>query len=408
MKINLAFLAFSLLILFGFTVSGYLLWQHLELVYLGGGAADICSVVFGTGCDAALSSPLSEQLGIPLGGWGMIYYGLLAALLFLGFALGEPFRSNAGKAGWGLVLAGAGISLLLLISFLFNPALFCPLCTLIHGINLLLIIPARRLTRADFASTASALKEAGRFLFSGKSEHPEKARYQAVAFTLILFFGLSLYQWVQLQESAYREAAQAAYIPEGVIEEYMAQPVRSIRIDSGALSAGPPDAAVQMVVFSDFQCPACRDFSKVETYLFQLFSDRMQITFKHFPLSNTCNPAAPSDLHPQACAAARSAQAAARQDQFWPYHDALFSIDLENATEEDYFDIARRLGLDEALFKKDFTSEAVAGALSADIEEGRRLDLRGTPAVFLNGRRVTDLSPRSLSLLITFLYYEAQ
>ena len=56
---------------------------------------DICSALFGTGCDETLQSRTAVQLGLPLAGWGLIYYGTLASLLLLGWAMGDAFQFEA-------------------------------------------------------------------------------------------------------------------------------------------------------------------------------------------------------------------------------------------------------------------------------------------------------------------------
>ena len=52
----------------------------------------------GRGYDEALQSPLAFQLGLPLAGWGLVYYGTLASLLLLGWTIGESFRFEATTA----------------------------------------------------------------------------------------------------------------------------------------------------------------------------------------------------------------------------------------------------------------------------------------------------------------------
>jgi uncharacterized membrane protein len=71
---------------------------------------DLCSAVFGTGCDETLRSPLARQLGLPVAGWGIVYYAVLASLLLTGWLIGPPFQSQAGVAALFLALAGGRAS----------------------------------------------------------------------------------------------------------------------------------------------------------------------------------------------------------------------------------------------------------------------------------------------------------
>ena len=87
------------------------------------------------------------------------------------------------------------------------------------------------------------------------------------------------------------------------------------------------------------------------------------------------------------------------QGKFWQYHDALFapeSIDDEKTLVR----IARELNLDVDRFETDRRSPAVKNKVWADIGEGNRLGIDATPAVFLQGRRVRDLSSEALAFLI--------
>ena len=90
----------------GVIVSGYLLYRHFAIADVSvQSGADFCSAVFGTGCDEALQSPLAVQLGLPLAGWGLVYYGTLASLLLLGWTIGDTFRFEATTAAFLLALA---------------------------------------------------------------------------------------------------------------------------------------------------------------------------------------------------------------------------------------------------------------------------------------------------------------
>src|SRR6266480_1377313 len=90
------------------------------------------------------------------------------------------------------------------------------------------------------------------------------------------------------------------------------------------LAAGAPEAAappapkpVDIVVFSDFQCPFCALFSRPLRELQATGVDgvAINVTFKHFPLP----------MHQRAPLAHRAALAAAEQGQFWAMHDILFA-----------------------------------------------------------------------------------
>ena len=78
---------------------------------------------------------------------------------------------------------------------------------------------------------------------------------------------------------------------------------------------GNPDAAVTLIEYSDFECPACAQFSPYIKELMNEYGDELRFEYRHFPLIN---------IHAQAIPAARAAEAAAQQGKFWEMHDKLF------------------------------------------------------------------------------------
>ena len=130
----------STLIGLGLAVSGYLLVRHLALAGASDlSGVDVCSALFGTGCDSALRSPASVQLGLPLAGWGLLYYITLASLLFLAWYVGESFEFEATLGALFLSVVGVVISVPLFVAMLAGQLPFCPLCAAVHVINLILL-----------------------------------------------------------------------------------------------------------------------------------------------------------------------------------------------------------------------------------------------------------------------------
>lgn len=72
---------------------------------------------------------------------------------------------------------------------------------------------------------------------------------------------------------------------------------------------GPVSAAVTIVEFGDFECPACRQAHPAVQFLLSHFGQRVRFVFRHFPLR---------EVHPHAELAAEAAEAAGAQGKFWP------------------------------------------------------------------------------------------
>ncbi len=156
---------------------------------------------------------------------------------------------------------------------------------------------------------------------------------------------------------------------------YGSQTVQQIRTE-GAPSHGSVAAAVTVVEFSDYECPHCARAIPVLRQIEREFEGRVRIVHMNFPLGG----------HTHAMPAARAALAAGRQGKFWEMNDLLFQNQraLEPADIERY---ATQLGLDMARFRTDMASPAVEEAIAATRREGERLQIQGTPTIFINGRR---------------------
>ena len=383
----------------GSAASGYLLVRSWDLMAGGAmGRLDVCSTVFGRGCDATLQSASSWQLGIPLAGWGIVYYCTLAALLALSWWLGAAFRAEALLAALLLAALGAGISLLLAGLVLVGWAPHCPLCLIVQLANLALV-PA--LKKASGLTVRELRELAGggcRYLLGRTAAAESSAPWKVVGFFAAALVGVVAYQWVFVETALRRSAASAGVTPEQALREYQSAARQDLVIDATDPRLGPPDAPVQLVVFISFQCPACADLARSLRPLPEEFGPRLCLAVKHFPLSSACNPALRVDKQPRACEAARAAVAAQAQGQFWPMHDALLKADL--SAEDALPRIAREAGLDLARFKADLAVPATAAKVQSDVELARRLGVAETPAVFLNGRRVQHFSPEVLRFLI--------
>jgi protein-disulfide isomerase len=145
---------------------------------------------------------------------------------------------------------------------------------------------------------------------------------------------------------------------------------------TGSPVAGPADAKVTIVEFSDFQCPYCILAVPQIQELLKAYPTQVRLVFKQFPL----------EIHSKAFLAASSALAANNQGKFWQMHDAIFES-RGNLNRETFVKIARALGLDMPRFEKDMDSEETKKAIQKDVNDGERAGVEGTPTIFINGQR---------------------
>jgi protein-disulfide isomerase len=150
----------------------------------------------------------------------------------------------------------------------------------------------------------------------------------------------------------------------------------------GSPARGPADAPIEIVEFSDFQCPFCSRVTPTLKQVEQEYGDKVRIVFKHFPLS----------IHPKAPAAHAASVAAHNQGKFWEMHDRIFGNQGE-MSEEKYVAYAQELGLDVEKFKKDMEDPETKAAVERDTKQAATLSVRGTPGFFINGRFLSGAQP---------------
>jgi predicted DsbA family dithiol-disulfide isomerase len=145
--------------------------------------------------------------------------------------------------------------------------------------------------------------------------------------------------------------------------------------NAGAPSRGPESAPVTLVEFSDFQCPFCLQFTQTLKEIERIYSGRVRIVYRQFPIES---------IHPQAVKAAEASLCAADQHKFWELHDTMFA-DHRNLSVERLKQMAASVGLDKTRFDACLDSGAHGGTVAADLAEGLRVGVNGTPALFVNG-----------------------
>jgi protein-disulfide isomerase len=160
-------------------------------------------------------------------------------------------------------------------------------------------------------------------------------------------------------------------------------PVHRAEVNAdGALFVGAADAPVTIVEFSDFHCPFCKRAEDTVAQVLTKYGDRVKLVWRDYPIDK---------LHPQARKAHEAARCAAEQGKFWPYQKALFA---GPARQPDQLPaVAQETGLDVASFKECVASGKHQATVQKDVEEGRRLEVNGTPTFFINGRVLSGAQP---------------
>lgn len=144
---------------------------------------------------------------------------------------------------------------------------------------------------------------------------------------------------------------------------------------------GPPDAAVTLVEYGDYECPHCGRAYPIVKEIQKRLGSRLRFVFRNFPLK---------EIHPHAEHAAEAAEAAAVQGQFWEMHDTIFEHQrgLDDCHLLEY---AAALALDDARVQRELASHMHAARVREDFLSGIRSGVNGTPTFFIiNGIRHDD------------------
>jgi protein-disulfide isomerase len=167
---------------------------------------------------------------------------------------------------------------------------------------------------------------------------------------------------------------------------------KSVKMDlTTAPSLGPDSAEIELVVFSDFQCPYCVRFAEPAKELQKHYGNRARLVFMQFPLPS----------HREAHPAAEAALAANAQGKFWEMHDLLFE-NRQSLSRTNLDKFADQLGLDLEQYQKEMNQEFYKKIIQKQMESGKAAGVTGTPTLVVNGYKYQGASknPKELAAAI--------
>jgi protein-disulfide isomerase len=138
---------------------------------------------------------------------------------------------------------------------------------------------------------------------------------------------------------------------------------------------GERGAPLELVMFGDFQCPFCLGAQSVLRRVRERLGDRMLFAFRHLPIP---------ERHPLSALAAEASEAAAAQDRFWEYHDALYRAQPK-LSRETMLELGRDLGLDAERMAAEMDSGEHRPRVQRDLDSAERSGALGTPSFYVNG-----------------------
>ena len=144
---------------------------------------------------------------------------------------------------------------------------------------------------------------------------------------------------------------------------------------------------VELLMFSDFECPACRSFHQTALLpAIQEFGTDLRLIHRHYPLS----------YHRFAQPAAIAAECAALTSPFFEMHDALFRYQ-DSLGLKSFVQIAASAGVDTVGFQACLDRRHGIESIERDLALARSLKLNGTPSIAIDGVLLGSV-PDSLEL----------
>jgi protein-disulfide isomerase len=162
-------------------------------------------------------------------------------------------------------------------------------------------------------------------------------------------------------------------------------------------------AAVLVVKFTDFRCPACANTHFAYQGIFARHErrspGRIKVISKDYPLDSRCNPFLAGSGSPGSCEAAAAVHMAAKKGQGAAMEDWLYR-NHATLTPEGVRQAAERIA---GVTNFDEQYPAAIELVKADAAQGQRLKVQRTPTFFINGVRVEGgLAPEFLDAAISY------
>lgn len=389
------------------------------------------------GCMNIMGSEWAEILGIPVSLPAIGMYLLLAALglgALAGKVSGDRVASLATLSGWLGLLFG----LFLLYLMLFEIEDLCPYCLILDASNVGVLLLGATLhsggLKAGLLSAGDVFSRLGQdrrdLLFvallvvvSGGLQvalHQDTAALQAEANRLAAAAAAAATPTPAPTQST-AKGATASKTPSSAATTAGGKPspttrrlvlpeeVHTFNLSDDVPQKGSKHPKVDIVVFEDFQCPFCKKSAGNIDILLEELEVPARVSFMHFPMHKACNGVdLKRNLHKYACAASAAAVCADEQGKFWEMHDLLFRNNT-HLRSRDLVRYGKELGLDASALKTCMRSPETLAKLKRDSVQGGDAGVTGTPAMFINGRKLVGAQPvESMKAAVEALLTEDQ
>jgi protein-disulfide isomerase len=313
--------------------------------------ANLCGS-FGSGCRDVRSFSF---LTVPIAYWGIVFY------LILGFI----HRFSRVWMFWIIMAAtGIEITLLWIMYALEIPCLFCLLNALViillafNFFDKQMIWQSATICLIGFLSSNYALTKANQQVVTAAKSQKEH---------------------IQKKHQEFKQSE----VTEEKTSKYTATKSSSSNIDidiKNSPTLGPENAAVIIIEFSDYMCPACKKLHTMTSKIRKEFQDRVKWVYKDFPLRQ----------HKGADRLAEAARCAQEQNKFWEFQDELFNTEPSLAFSL-LPTIAQTLEMNFQQFNQCVNSRKYMFDVIKDRQDALNANIHSTPTLLINGRKLSPI-----------------
>lgn len=358
-------------------VHGYLTLHYYGLKFGLNAGDSFCNINDAFNCDAVAASSFSTVFGVPLALWGAATN--LVLLYFLAVTKMNLVENRARTSRYAFLLAlFVGIVSVVMatisVTAVGNFCLFCMVAYFLSFVGLVgAWFGAEELTgeniKEDLADIATSERWVAGFI---------------IAIPAIAFLG----------DIMYREShglGEIEKIAKERVAYWQVAPVQNFNLNEGLVfQKGTTEPIMTIVEFADFRCSHCANAAP-SLHSFTNNHPDVKLIYKAFPLDGTCNEAMQGGGDGISCGLAAATLCAEQMAQKgWQTHDYFFANQMAiiqaHNLDKNLEDMSKSIGLPLDELKTCVKSAAIQERVRNMAREGANAQIRGTPAVFVNGK----------------------
>jgi len=341
----------------------YLAISHFR-VYTDVGYKSFCAVSKSINCDTVSQSSFSIFLYIPVPIWGIVGYLFFLILLYparKGFSNNSRFWPTL----FVIALVFSIYSIILAIISLVFIHSYCIMCMVSYAVNLMLMY-FTWLVHKRFANNS---------MMTGISKDIQWVREHKKVGGIFLGGTVGLVLLLMLFTPHYWEMSAFP----------MGRELSQGTTEDGHPWIGAMNPKLVISEFTDYQCFQCK---KMHFFLREFMASQpgaVKLIHRNFPMDHTYNPIVKEPYHVGSGKMALLSLYAARQGKFWEISDILFNIDTQKGP-FNVREMARNAGFNVKEFAGSVNDRTLQHKLRADIQEGIRLGITGTPGYLIGSK----------------------